>query len=79
MSANGSELHDTFALGDHEKVKLATWLAEHDVTCPYVQNCGAIGGRLCVTFSPTSVGSIASASCVCRPDAEVILTDFEQF
>lgn len=63
----------------HESDKFQKWIAEHDKTCKFADpaKCGASGGRLTYSFTPTSLGLIQKVRCAC--EAEVDLTDYESW
>lgn len=75
----GSDLHRPFQLDEWQRNKLAEWLQEHDKTCPLARYSGAIGGRLSVTFTPTSIECFATAECACKGGGgyKVNLTDYD--
>src|SRR3990167_4949826 len=60
-----------------QQKKLASWLAEHDKTCPYRINQGATGGRLTSHFTHTGIGCVETVSCACG--AEIDLTEYDSW
>jgi hypothetical protein len=58
----------TFTITDTEELKIKALIAHHNTTCPYgdpKKKMGAIGGRFSYTFTPTTIGTIASLECAC--------------
>lgn len=60
-----------------QQKKLAEWLAQHDKTCAYRDNQGAVGGRLTYLTTPTSLGSVEEVACACG--AKINLTDYDSW
>ncbi len=55
-----------------EKIpELNAWIKEHNKTCEYYKNQGAIGGRLTYTFTPTGLGMIRKVKCTCGEEKDV--------
>lgn len=61
-----------FVIDDEQHLILKVELLEHDKECIYTQptedglpRTGAIGGRLTYSFTPTSIGTIATVKCAC--------------
>ena len=56
-----------FFLTDEEYSLIKDWADTHDCTC----RCGdrpsrsCCGGEISITFTPTSIGTVISASCIC--------------
>lgn len=65
-----------FQLDDSQREKLEAWLTNHDKTCWLAQNSGAIGGRLTVCFTPTSIDTFTTVKCGCGQ--KISLTDFDK-
>jgi len=70
-------------LDEVEIKKLIDWQTEHDTVCPYyddgtgpVSKSGAIGGRTMYSFTPTSIGTIASVKCCCDRGSACDLTNY---
>ena len=80
MSArDATDISRPFQLDTKQVAQLKAWLTKHDRTCRLASYAGAIGGRLSVTFAPTSLGTIVEAKCACCETAVVNLTDYDAF
>jgi len=66
-----------FKLDREQIVKIAAWLSEHDKTCPYTINQGAIGGRLTYSFTHTGLGNAVTVNCACGESIDV--TDYDSW
>jgi hypothetical protein len=72
-----------FGLDEQQQQKFAEWNRNHKKECKFFQNedgieqCGAIGGRLTYSFTPTGLGVITKIQCACG--AEIDLTDVEDW
>ncbi len=64
----------SFHLDADQKRNLSEWLTIHDVTCVYATNQGASGGRLCYSFTPTTLGLVTEVKCACGMGID--LTDY---
>jgi hypothetical protein len=70
-----------FTLDDKQLEKFVNWDAAHRLKCPYSPtsggDCGAIGGRLTFSFTPTGIGVVTKVDCTC---GEVLdLSDYENW
>lgn len=66
-----------FQLDVGQRARLGEWLTKHDARCQFARNGSAIGGRLTICFTPTSLGTFVAAKCACG--GEVGLTDLDAF
>jgi hypothetical protein len=68
-----------FELTDDQYSKIVEWDKTHDCTLRpkhgMKKYCGAIGGAVSIKFTPTSIGMIITAQCVCGSSLDVT-TDF---
>lgn len=79
-----TEARTGFTISPGERKQIAEWLAEHNKTCKYHDDgtqasnpCGAIGGRLTYSFTPTGLGLITEVACACGDKIDV--TEFEDW
>lgn len=68
-----------FGLHEAEIAKLNKWIKKHNKKCPFTtqKSCGAIGGRLTFSFTPTGVGIITEVECACKE--KIDLSDYEEW
>lgn len=76
---DANDLARPFQLDPEQVTKLGAWLDQHDHTCGLARYAGAAGGRLSITFTPTSLGIITVAQCACAKGSTVDLTDYDAF
>lgn len=62
-----------FDLSETEEATFLKWADEHDKTCKFADplSCGAIGGRLTFSFTPTGLGPIITVKCACGEEKDV--------
>lgn len=63
-----------FVIDGKEAETYDAWRKKHDETCPKKGKCGAIGGRMTYSFSPTTLGTTIEISCACGEKVNV--TDY---
>lgn len=69
-------MQQTYSMTDEEYKSAQRWDEEHRKSgCPLVENSGAIGGRLTIAFTPTSLGPAVVVSCGCGASENV--TDYD--
>ncbi len=68
-----------FRISKEEAGKFRVWLEQHNESCHYAnpKNRGAIGGRFCFKFAPTTLGTATKVKCACGQ--EIDLTDYEDW
>ena len=64
-----------FALDEDMDEEFAFWDKNHK--CKLKEECGAIGGRLTFSFTPTGLGTITKVKCACGE--EVDFSDYEEW
>lgn len=68
-----------FIVYQEEYDKANVWLEEHNKTCKLMDNdvmpgypyCGAVGGRLTWSFTPTGIGTFTTIKCACGEKCDV--------
>lgn len=70
----GVPLMALFAVNDKQGRKLQKFSVHK---CKYWYNPGTIGGRITYSFTPTSLGVVVTASCLCGKKLNV--TDYESW
>ncbi len=62
-----------FYLSDEQYETIKTWAESHECKCKYGNrpSRSCCGGEISVTFTPTSVGTFISASCICGEQIDV--------
>ena len=68
-----SNIGKRFALTDEQVERIDEWKKSHDCTAPPA----TIGGRITYKFTPTGLGAIEEASCICG--AKIDVTDIDSW
>lgn len=63
-------------LREEEQKFLDDWLNEHSQKCNFGEG-GAIGGKITYKITPTTIGVITKAKCVCGAGKDI--TDYESW
>lgn len=66
-----------FEPDDGEKLVISKWQQEHNQSCIYRNNSGAIGGATTFSFTPTSVGMVIKIKCACGQEYDA--TDYKSW
>jgi len=73
-----------FDMSPSDTLLINDWLADHNKTCKFYDDgstasnpCGAIGGRLTYSFTPTGLGTVVVVMCACG--AKLDLTDVDNW
>jgi len=64
-----------FQLDNKQLKDYIEWDKKHQ--CKFKNNCGAIGGRLTFTFTPTGLGVIIKVKCACGEELD--LSNYEEW